>query len=342
MGHPDPSHPIDVGHQSKLVETSIPEQKVVDNKPFPLVLTAGSKWKSPNASPTKEQFLEFLRANQEELNALMLQYGAVLFRGLPIDDAIAFDEFGQALGIKNMPYVGGNAVRKKIVADRVFTTNESPPDRLIPFHHEMAQTPNWPRQILFYCEIPAETGGETPIASSYAVHDALREKYPEEMKKLEEKGVVYGRIMTDYDRAESAIGRGWKATFNVETKEQLQEALKARNERAEFLDSGKIRHLSSVLPAIREHNGRKVFFNQLIAAYTGWQDEFNKPEDCVTFGDGSKLNPEFMKYAGEVMEKYKVAYKWQHGDAIFIDNIGAMHSRNTFAGQRRILASLAT
>lgn len=37
-----------------------------------------------------------------------------------------------------MEYVGGAAPRTHVVGD-VFTANEAPPDKLIPFHHEMAQ-----------------------------------------------------------------------------------------------------------------------------------------------------------------------------------------------------------
>ena len=34
---------------------------------------------------------------------------------------------------------------------QVLTTNESPPESPIPFHHELAQTPNPPSHISFFC-----------------------------------------------------------------------------------------------------------------------------------------------------------------------------------------------
>jgi alpha-ketoglutarate-dependent taurine dioxygenase len=46
----------------------------------------------------------------------------------------------------------------------------SPPDQPIPFHHELAQTPNPPRYIFFYCDQPPESGGQTPIIDSTAVY----------------------------------------------------------------------------------------------------------------------------------------------------------------------------
>ena len=57
-----------------------------------------------------------------------------------------------------MDYIGGNAVRNLIVGNddrmedmQILTTNESPPSEPIPFHHELAQTPNPPSHICFYC-----------------------------------------------------------------------------------------------------------------------------------------------------------------------------------------------
>lgn len=46
------------------------------------------------------------------------------------------------------------------VTPRVFTSNESPPSEKIPFHHEMAQVPEPPTHLFFYCEVPTLTGGE--------------------------------------------------------------------------------------------------------------------------------------------------------------------------------------
>ena len=60
-----------------------------------------------------------------------------------------------------MEYVGGAAVRKLVVGRetgdaelndmQILTTNESPPSEPIPFHHELAQTPDAPDHICFYC-----------------------------------------------------------------------------------------------------------------------------------------------------------------------------------------------
>lgn len=120
-----------------------------------------------------------------------------------------------AVGYPNFAYegAGGNAVRRNVVGDRVFTANESPPDRRIPFHHELAQSPTYPHRVLFFCDVPAAVGGATPLLDSNRVYVKLRELVPRFVDELERKGVRYTRIMTMDDRPSSAIGRGWRGTF---------------------------------------------------------------------------------------------------------------------------------
>ncbi|KAA8498513.1 Clavaminate synthase-like protein [Porphyridium purpureum] len=315
---------------------------------FPLVLMPEKEFEKASL----EQVLSNVHARRDELEEQLSKHGAILFRAFPgVTSANAFDEFVRAgLGIRNFPYVGGNAVRKKVVADRVFTTNESPPDRLIPFHHELAQTSNYPSRILFFCDLPAAQGGETPIANSVETCALIAEKFPDFLKALEQFGVVYTRVMTEHDRAESAIGRGWKSTFNVDSKEQLEALLASKGEQCEWLrdgaaeaGAGLMRHCSPVLPAVKTlKDGRRVFFNQVIAAYTGWQDEFNDPATCVRLGDDTRsaLDPEAMQFCIDILRECQVAFPWQEGDVLYIHNELVMHARNTFSGPRRIFAAL--
>jgi len=98
--------------------------------------------------------------------------GAIMFRGFPLHTAEDFAAFTQALGYPNFTYEGsgGNAVRRNVIGDRVFTANESPPDRPIPFHHELAQSAHFPERVLFFCDVPAASGGATPLLDSHRVY----------------------------------------------------------------------------------------------------------------------------------------------------------------------------
>ena len=86
--------------------------------------------------------------------------------------------------------------------------------------------------------------------------------------------------------------------------------------------------------------GRKTFFNQLIAAYSGWKDSRNDPADAIRHGDGSKLDAEAVKKAIDISEELSFEAHWQAGDVAIIDNTVVMHGRRPFVGTRKVLASL--
>lgn len=103
------------------------------------------------------------------------------------------------------------------LTNRVFTSNESPPTEKIPFHHELAQTPSPPTHLFFYCEQSPLEGGQTPILPSGEVYNELHKLHPNVIDRIEREGVRYVRYMSAEDDPSSAIGRGWKSTFQCET-----------------------------------------------------------------------------------------------------------------------------
>ncbi len=88
-------------------------------------------------------------------------------------------------------------------------------------------------------------------------------------------------------------------------------------------------------------SNRKTFFNSIIAAYTGWNDTRNDGTKAVITSDGSYLNADMMEGTDKLMTEICVAFPWQKGDILLLDNRTTMHSRRPFEGERRILAALA-
>jgi hypothetical protein len=78
----------------------------------------------------------------------------------------------------------------------------------------------------------------------------------------------------------------------------------------------------------------------MVAAYTGWNDSRNNGKYAVRLGNGSPIEEDFMNAAVKIMDEICIAFKWQQGDLILIDNRTVMHSRRPFEGYRRILAGL--
>eukprot|EP00899_Mesostigma_viride_P009972 jgi/Mesvir1/18977/Mv18942-RA.1 len=326
---------------------SAPEQREFDGQPFPLVLSPDGSQESP---PALDATLLWVKNHIQFVEDSLLQHGAILFRGWVPNDPEAFDHFVTALGWERLPYVGGAAVRKKVVGDRVVTTNESPPDQLIPFHHEMAQVPVYPHKLFFFCQIPASQGGETPLALSTVVYDRLKAQHPDFVAALEAQGVRYVRVMSAEDDPGSAIGRGWKSTLGAATPEEAEAKLKEMGSSWEWLGGtvgGDLKTMSRVMDAVKTdpRTGKKVFFNQIVAAYTGWKDVRNIPEQAVMFGGEGFQGSQFLDVAGmaaavQIMDDAAVAIKWEAGDIILVDNILAMHARRSFVPPRVILATL--
>jgi hypothetical protein len=139
---------------------------------------------------------------------------------------------------------------------------------------------------------------------------------------------------------ESGMGRSWKSTFSVETKEAVEQNLKELEYTWQWLKEDSLRVTTPTLPAVRElDNGHKAFFNQLIAAFTGWQDSRNEASKALTFGDGSPLDVEGAQIATNLAEKLTFDVPWQPGDAALVDNYVSMHGRRTFQGSRKVMAS---
>lgn len=110
----------------------------------------------------------------------------------------------------------------------------------------------------------------------------------------------------------------------------------------DWLPNGELRTRSKVIPAI-SNDGRtsqKLFFNAIVAVYTGWNDQRNKGPDSVHFGDGSPLPEADVLRVDAIMQEIAVAVPWLQGDFVVIDNFLTQHSRRPFTLPRRILAYL--
>ncbi|MDG2048768.1 MAG: TauD/TfdA family dioxygenase, partial [Myxococcota bacterium] len=210
------------------------------------------------------------------------------------------------------------------------------------FHHEMAQTPLYPRWILFFCEVAAEEGGASPICRSDVLYEKLASDRPQFIRDCEKKGLRYSHVMPAENDAQSGLGRSWRETLAVQSKSEAESRLAALGYEWAWEKDDCLRTTSPPLPAIKRLGpARKSFFNQLIAAYKGWQDERNDPSSAIRHGDDSALDAEAVRYAIDVADGLAFDIPWQPGDFAIVDNRVVMHARGPFKGTRRVFASLA-
>lgn len=312
---------------------------------FPLVLTPGAP--EPETQTTAftstDAVTHWIMRNQKQLVQLAQTHGAILLRDFcpPISTPEDFDAVSKAFGLDDFPYIGGAAPRT-VIAGSVFTANESPADQLIPFHHEMAQSKSHPGTLFFYCMKPPVKGGETPIVLSNLVYERIKQEFPDFVRELEEKNVRYVRVLPENDDPSSAIGRGWKSTFAVQTKQDAERVGKEMGMDLEWVDGDLLKTSTAAIPATKAdpRTGKTAWFNSIVAAFTGWKDQRNDPHKAVVFGDGSPLDADVLARCLDIMNEMAVSFAWKRGDVLMVDNWVTLHSRNSFEGERVIYASL--
>ena len=316
---------------------SIPEQRSVKGKPFPLVI------ESEQPDLAEAELHRWVQENKQDLHQLLIEHGAVLLRGFPVENAEAFEKLLDQTDYENMPYIGGAAPRNQVTASRIVTANEAPASEKIPFHHEMAQVPKPPGYIFFYCDIAPDAGGSTSILHSAEACESFFEINPAFADKIKTKGVQYTRVMPETTDPSSPIGRSWRETFNAETKEEAELAMQDAGMSWEWLSDDSVKTTTAVLPAIRHDSeiDQDVFFNSLVAVYSGWDDVRNDAKKAVTTPDGETLDGDTMVKMMEKMDQLAVNFRWQPGDVLMINNHTVLHARQPFEGERRILAAIA-
>jgi len=339
----------------RAVSVRLPWQtSTKDGRLFPLILSPDYDHKSSApavaaAAQSGGSLSGFLDSQRESLLQSACQHGAVLLRGFPVDTPEAFCELSEGLGLKQIEPKESAAPRKDVVKGIVFTSNEAPPTEPIPFHNEMAQTCGPPDYVLFYCNVAPAEGGETPIILNEDVADFIQDFEPDFAAKLSSLGVQYNRVMPEYTDPSSALGRSWKDSFGVASREEAEAYLSnPENGYASWewimTPQGETNLRTTTVPRLGlptdPRTSRPTFFTAMVAAYTGWVDDRNEPKSAVTFADGSPLPDDAMTRVAAFMQERRVCFPWQAGDVLLLDNRVAMHARNSFTPPRRILASL--
>jgi len=293
---------------------------------------------------TLEQAQSWINDNQAILKKELSCTGALLLRGFPVTDAVSYDAFFAAFGYNNFTYKESlsNAVRINYT-DLVFSANEAPKNVEIYLHNEMAQTPLYPNIISLFCEASADIGGATMICRSDGVYQQLVLVEPELTDKLAAVGIKYTNRIPSGDNPDSAQGRGWQSTLSVETKGQAEQKLQSLGYYWQWHADGSVTAQTKALPAIKSIDGqRQVFFNQIIAAYQGWEGVKDDPSIALCFGDDSPIPKRFLDNICAIASEATYDIEWQDGDVAVVDNHLAMHGRRPYDGDRvrKVLVTL--
>lgn len=80
-----------------------------------------------------------------------------------------------------------------------------------------------PSKLFFFCEIEPGKGGETCIALSHVIYERMEQMHPKFVAEMEEKGLLYTRVLGDESDPLSPVGRSWKEVFMTDDKTEAEE-----------------------------------------------------------------------------------------------------------------------
>jgi alpha-ketoglutarate-dependent taurine dioxygenase len=287
--------------------------------------------------------VEWFARHGDAYRAQLTTAGAVLFRGFGVTSVGAF-----ALAARELcgELFTENAEHTPVSSDGTVQTPVAfSPDRLLLWHNENSFNHEWPLRIAFCCVRPATAGGESPIVDSCLVY---REVPAEVRRRFVEKGVAYVRNFG------SGVGLDWRAIFRTDDRSAVDRLCLAHGIVAEWGAGDRLRTVA-VRPAVVAHpvTGELSWFNQaqhwhpsclepdVRQALEGVADGHGLPRDC-TFGDGTPIPDEQMQSVLEVYRRTQVAFPWQSGDVLALDNVLWAHGRNPYLGRRTMLVAMGS
>ncbi|RKS28226.1 alpha-ketoglutarate-dependent taurine dioxygenase [Pseudomonas sp. WPR_5_2] len=280
---------------------------------------------------------------RENLEQKLLQYGAILFRGFSVLSVEQFDQVIAALSPGALEYMFRASPRTR-VGGNIYTSTDYPADQMIFPHNEHSYSPRFPLRLFFYCHIPSETGGETPIGATRAVKAKIS---PQIEARFREKGVLYVRNYGD------GFGLPWQTVFQSEDRGEVEAYCASVGIEVEWKENNRLRTRQRG-PAVVRHpgTGEEVWFNHatffhistlppaIRDSLQGNFTDLDLPTNTF-YGDGTPIEADVLESLRAAYLDSLVRFSWQQGDVLFIDNMLAVHGREPFTGNRAIMTGMA-
>jgi alpha-ketoglutarate-dependent taurine dioxygenase len=272
-------------------------------------------------------------------------HGALLFRGAAAG-AQEFEQVCRAGTPQLLDYTAGGSPRTR-VNGKIYTSTEYPREQPIPLHCEMTYLQEIPHYIWFWCERPAEDGGETPIGDMCRFLERLDDRL---IDKFDRFGVRYIYNL----HGGRGFGRGWKEAFGTDDREQVEIWLTGNASEFSWEADGSL-HAELQGPGLRKHSvtGESIWGNQATSWHIGslsgqmaqrmrrvFREDSRLPKHA-TFGDGSPIPDSDIRRILDGLADEELTFDWRRGDVLLCDNQRCAHGRRPFTGERRVLVALA-
>ncbi|MBD0265059.1 MAG: TauD/TfdA family dioxygenase, partial [Tolypothrix sp. Co-bin9] len=293
----------------------------------------------PNVSDL--DVIDWAKSNQEFIDTNLLKHGAILFRGFNTNSVTDFENFAQAICPELFGEYGD--LPREGLGGKVYGSTPYPADKAILFHNESSHMHRWPMKIWFYCVQPAQERGETPIVDCRKVYQLLDSQIRE---RFAAKGLMYVRNYTD------GLDVCWQNFFHTTDNPAVERFCNQNGIEWEWKAVGGLK-TKEIRQAIAKHpkTGEWVFFNQIQLHHIAYLDtpvresllslfsEENLPRN-VYYGDGTSIEQSVIDEVNAVYQQAEIAFSWQKGDVLMLDNMLTAHARNPYIGKRKIVVAM--
>ena len=324
----------------------------INKEQLPLVI------QSSKTHLSKADFIYLLSSQKKNLQQKLLQYGGLLFRGFPLQTADDFAEAVRQLGLgRFVDYIGGDSPRNKI-NEGVYTSTEAPSSIKIPLHNELSFVKYYPKHIYFFCEIAPQTKGETIIADARKIFEAIDSSIKQ---RFINKGLryvscyYYQSLVMEWLNKIQSSHKSWIQVFETSSKEEVEKKCQEHEFEYQWTKNDWLQ-ISQVRPAYLAHpeTGERVWFNQAhlydfnprllghwryIGAKLFYCRSHTKLHQ-IFYGDHTSIPRSDLYHVLDTLDAHTIAFPWQKGDLLVLDNVLTMHGRATFEGKRRVLAAM--
>jgi len=281
--------------------------------------------------------------NRDFIQANCLKYGAILFRNFDTDAAAAFERAIEAISGRALEYRERSSPRSKVQGN-IYTSTDYPAEQTIFPHNEHSYALSVPLKLYFCCLLPAQQGGETPLADTRKVFTRID---PGIRDRFIEKKWMYVRNFGD------GFGLDWQTVFQTTDPTVVEEYCKRGRIEYEWKDRNRLR-TRQVRPAVARHpyTGEMVWFNHATFFHIstlaapireGLLSEL-KTEDLPNntyYGDGTDIEPAVLDELRTAYLEESVAFEWKQGDVVLLDNMLTAHARRPFLGPRKVIFGMA-
>ena len=278
--------------------------------------------------------------NAADVERYLDRHGAILFRGFPLAGAQEFEAIASTIAGELFGEYGD--LPPEETGARIYGSTPYPADKMILFHNESSHFSSWPLRQFFFCVVPSEAGGETPLLDCREVCEKLD---TEIVDAFEGKHLMYVRNFSE------GFDVPWQDFFHTDDRAAVERACTAAGMSCKWTELGlRVRQRAR---GVRTHprTGERIFFNQVQLHHVACLDQETRTamrqlfadEDLprnVYYGDGTPIPDDVINRIGEVYEQLCVETPWQRGDLIALDNMLVAHARRPFTGERKIVVAM--